>query len=378
VSPTSAGPHVGLNLLYLAPGDTGGMETYARALVPRLPGAFPQARFTAFAGRELAAEWRARAWHPDIGLVALPVSSGTRLVRSAAEQSLLVGAALRARLDLLHSLGNSAPLLGPRAVVTVHDVIYAHHPETTSGLLTRGAELLVPAVCRRARRIVAPSQATADDLVGLLGVAADKVDVVPEGPGQADPPAPTPETELRARMGLGDGPLVLSVSARRPHKNLARLIAAMAQVPDATLVLPGYPSAFEDGLRADAAAAGVAERVVFAGWVSGADLEGLYAASACLAFPSLAEGFGLPVLEAMVRGLPVACADATALPEVAGDAALLFDPESVDAIAAALNRLLGDAALRDGLARRGRERAARFSWEAAADGTVATYRRALA
>jgi glycosyltransferase involved in cell wall biosynthesis len=374
---SATSPHIGLNLLYLAPGDTGGMETYARALVPRLPAAFPQARFTAFAGRELAQAWRAEPWHRDIRLVALPVSSGTRVVRSAAEQTLLAAAAVRARLDLLHSLGNSAPLAGPRSVVTVHDVIYARHPETTTGLLTRGAELLVPAVCRRARRIVAPSQATADDLVALLGVAAAKIDVVSEGPGLADPPPPTAEPELRARLGLGDGPLVLSVSARRPHKNLSRLIAAMAQVPEGTLVLPGYSSAFEDGLRADSVAAGVAGRVVFAGWMSGADLEGLYAAATCLAFPSLAEGFGLPVLEAMVRGLPVACADATALPEVAGDAALLFDPESIDAIAAALNRLLGDAALREDLGRRGRERAARFSWEAAAEGTVAAYRRAL-
>src|SRR6185369_2098261 len=103
-----------------------------------------------------------------------------------------------------------------------------------------------------------------------------------------------------------------------------------------------------------------------AGWVSDADLEGLYAAATCMVFPSLAEGFGLPVLEAMRRGVPVACSSTTALGEVAGDAALTFDPESVDAIRAAIRQLLSDAARRERLVQRGRERAAQFSWADAA------------
>jgi glycosyltransferase involved in cell wall biosynthesis len=231
----------------------------------------------------------------------------------------------------------------------------------------------VPAGARRARRVIAVSHAAGRDLHDLLGVADDRIDVVPSGPGIDAAVAPTPEPELRSRLELPDGPLVLSPSARRPHKNLPRLIAAMRGV-DATLVLPGYATAFDDDLKAAAEGA----RVVFAGWVSDGDLEGLYAAATCLAFPSLAEGFGLPVLEAMRRGLPVACADATSLPELAGDAALLFDPLDVESIRSAITRLLGDGTLRADLARRGRERAQLFSWERAAEGTVASYRRALA
>jgi glycosyltransferase involved in cell wall biosynthesis len=299
-------------------------------------------------------------------------------VRTAAQQTVVAGAAARARVDLLHSLGNLAPLAVPAtSVVTVHDVIYARYPESTTNLLVRGVQALQPAVCRRADRLLVPSQATADDLTGLLGVDAAKIDVVPEGPGLGDAATPTPEPELRARLGLGDRPLVLSVSARRGHKNLDRLIAAMANVPGATLVLPGYPTPFDEGLRAAAVQAGVVDRVAFCGWVSGADLEGLYAAATCLAFPSLAEGFGLPVLEAMARGLPVACSGMSALPEVAGDAALLFDPTSTEAIAGAIAALLGDPGLRARLVARGHEQARRFSWERAAEGTVATYRRAL-
>jgi glycosyltransferase involved in cell wall biosynthesis len=372
-----ASPHIGLDLLYLDPGATGGMETYARALVPLLPAAVPEARFTVFAGRELAAEWRTAPWHPHIRLVALPVSSSTRIVRTAAQQSIVAVAARRARVDLLHSLGNIAPLIGPRGVVTMHDLIYLRHPETTSGLLAKGLGQLAPAVARRAARIIAVSQATADDLRELLGVPAAKIDVVPSGPGLAPDATPTPEAELRASLGLGPGPLVLSVSARRPHKNLARLIEAIGRVDGAQLVLPGYPTAFDDDLREVARRVGAADRVHLCGWIDDGQLEGLYAAATCLAFPSLAEGFGLPILEAMARGLPVACSSVSALPEVAGDAALLFDPYNIEAIAGAIAALLDDAALRARLAQRGRARAASFTWELAAAGTAASYARAL-
>ena len=373
-----ATPHIGLDLLFLAPGATGGMETYARQLVPLLPAAFPEARFTVFAGRELAGEWRTQgAWHPDVGLVALPVSSSTRIARTAAQLTVVTGAALRAKVDLLHSLGNTAPLAGPPRVVTMHDLIYLSHPETTTGLLAKGLSVLAPAVARGATRVIADSEATARELERLLGTPRAKVDVVPLGPGLRPDTAPTPEAELRAQLGLGDRPLVLSVSARRPHKNLARLVEAMGRLPHAALVLPGYSSGFEDELRAIARAAGAADRVHLIGWIDDAQLEGLYAAATCLAFPSLAEGFGLPVLEAMLRGLPVACSAVSSLPEVAGDAALLFDPLSVDAMAAAVGHLLQDAALRARLIARGHDQAARFSWERTAAGTVATYRRAL-
>ena len=371
--------HVGLDLLFLAPGATGGMETYARQLIPLLPAAFPDARFTVLAGRELATEWRERGpWHEDVGLIALPVSSDTRIVRTAAQQSVVAGAARRARVDLLHSLGNTAPLAGARRrVVTMHDVIYLSHPETTTGLLAKGLSVLQPAVARRATRIIADSEATARELQRFLGTPREKVDVVPLGPGLATGATPVPEPELRAQLGLGDLPLVLSVSARRPHKNLARLVEAIGRLPQAALVLPGYSSGFEDELRAVARAAGAEDRVHLCGWIDDAQLEGLYAAATCMAFPSLAEGFGLPVLEAMVRGVPVACSAVSALPEVAGDAALLFDPLSVDAIAAAIGHLLEDAALRARLVARGHERAAGFTWERTAAETVASYRRAL-
>jgi glycosyltransferase involved in cell wall biosynthesis len=189
-------------------------------------------------------------------------------------------------------------------------------------------------------------------------------------------------------LDAGSRPIVLSVSAMRPHKNLARLIGALGLIADAApermpaaqrplVVVPGYPTPYEDELRGRAEHLGLADDVRLLGWVDGPTLEGLYSAAACFAFPSLYEGFGLPVLEAMARGVPVACSGRGALDEVAGDAALRFDPESEASIAAAVERLLTDPEEAERLRRAGPERAARYTWAATAAGTIASYRRAL-
>jgi glycosyltransferase involved in cell wall biosynthesis len=228
--------------------------------------------------------------------------------------------------------------------------------------------------------VIADSHAVRDQLVGLLRLDAGKVDVVPLGLGGRRRAEPLPEDELRWRLDLGGRRVVLSVSAKRPHKNLARLLEAIALIePEErpVLVLPGYPTEHERELRARAAELGVAADTRFVGWVDAPELEGLFAAAACFVFPSLAEGFGLPVLEAMSRGVPVACSSIDPVGSVAGDAALKFDPHSPRAIADAVERLLGDPATAERLAEAGRGRAAQFTWEATARGTIATYGRAL-
>ena len=190
---------------------------------------------------------------------------------------------------------------------------------------------------------------------------------------------PLAATELRDRLQAGNRPIVLSVSAKLAHKNLTRLLDAMAVLAPSQrplLVLPGYATPHEQVLRGQAAALGIDDDVRFLGWVSAEELEGLYAAARAFVFPSLYEGFGLPVLEAMTRGVPVACSSRASLSEVAGDAALLFDPESPAAIAEAIRRLLDDDALVERLRTAGRAQAGRFTWSATAAATLASYARA--
>jgi len=371
--------HVGLNLIYLVPGETGGTETYARELVPRLLEASPDLRLTAFISRSAADVQR--WWDGQIETVTVPVDARSRLQWVRAEQQLLPRLAERARVDLVHSLANTAPLWGSfRRVVTIHDLHHRIVPDAHFGTLGLGMRLLVSLAARRSNRIIVPAAVTRDDLIRLLGAAPEKIDVVPEGFGSRRRVAPLPEDRVRDSLGAGTRTLVLSVSAKRRHKNLARLIGALALIDRSRrplLVLPGYHTPHEGELRRRAAELGVADDVRLLGWIDEAMLEGLYAAADCFVFPSLYEGFGLPVLEAMARGVPVACSGRGALDEVAGDAALRFDPESEASIAAAIERLLGDSGEAERLRRAGRERAAKFTWEAAAAGTLAAYERAL-
>jgi glycosyltransferase involved in cell wall biosynthesis len=298
------------------------------------------------------------------------------------EQLLLPRLASRAAIDLIHSLANTAPLHGRfRRVVTVHDLIYARFPEAHSGVREKGMRVLVPAGVRRSQRVIVDSNSTRDDLVELLDFDPGRIDVVPLGLGNVRREEPLGEAEIRRRLELGAREVLLSLSAKRPHKNLAALIGALAQIASdrrPLLVLPGYSTPHEAELRALAARVGIAEDVRFVGWRQDKEIEGLWTLARAFVYPSLYEGFGLPVLEAMARGVPVACSRASSLPEVAGDAALLFEPSDQHAIASAIVRLLDDEALRARLISLGHERVRRFTWERAAQLTLASYDRALA
>jgi glycosyltransferase involved in cell wall biosynthesis len=244
----------------------------------------------------------------------------------------------------------------------------------------RALSVVMPAGFRRSHRLIAISEQTRDDLVNLFHEPADKIDVIPQGVGEPHPELAVPEAELRAQLDAGDRQIAFSLSAKRPHKNLPRLLDAVALIPAERrplLVIPGYNTWHEDELREQARALGIEDDVRFLGWVSQAEVEGLYAASALFVFPSLYEGFGLPVLEAMRRGLPVACSDRTSLPEVAGDAALLFDPDTPDEIAAAMERLLAGGDEVERLRAAGYERARKFTWAETARLTLETYERTL-
>ena len=374
--------HVGLNLVYLEP-DSGGSGTYARELVRALHAVEPGTRVTAWIARGAPAGIEQSDLGGPVGWVRLPVKSTGSPVHVPVE---LLGLGLDARrrgVDLVHGLAYATPVVAPgvATLVTILDLTWRHHPESVSWLARRMFGLLAPLCGRTADRVIAISETVRDDLVATLGIDAAKIEVTPLGVSGRPPPAPAPPAEMRARLGIPGGvPMVLSVAQLAAHKNLTALVEALPRLADerAVVVIPGRHTAYRDELAARAQALGVAGRLVLPGFVSEDDLEGLYAAADAFVLPSLLEGFGLPILEAMRRGVPVACSQVSSLPEVAGGAALLFDPRRPDAVAAAVDRLLGDERLRAGLAERGRRRAAELTWEATARATLRAYRRALA
>ena len=359
----------------------GGLETFVRRLVPALVQLRPEARVSVFANADGARSLREQ-WGGAVEVVTHPLL-GVRHLRAVSELTLLGAIADRRGLDLLHSVAMVGPLrLKAAHVVTVGDLIWWHDPASTGRPTAILWRTIVPHVVRRATRLQTFSEATANDLVDQLGVPRPSIDVVAPGYGTEPTAEPTPEAALRERLGLGHGRVVLTVSAKRTHKNLLRLVRAFAAVreraPDAVLVMPGNPTAHERQLASEAAALGVADAVRFPPYVDAADLEGLYKLASCFVFPSLREGFGLPILEAMRRGVPVATARASSLPEVGGDAVRYFDPEDERGLATAIVELLEDSALALRLVAAGRKRAAEFTWEATAQATLESYDRAVA
>jgi glycosyltransferase involved in cell wall biosynthesis len=238
--------------------------------------------------------------------------------------------------------------------------------------------ILVPLGVRRSHRVITDSEATKRDVVAFLKVPEERIDVVHLGHGSARAHDPLGERELRERFDLGDRRVLLSLSAKRKHKNLAPLLDGFAALQSRpVLILAGYPTDHERELQAQAQALGIADDVRWPAWLSPAEVDGLWAITSGFVFPSLYEGFGLPILEAMARGVPVACSNTSATGEIAGHAAILFDPRDPAAIVVALERLLAGGPQIERLKLEGVERAAQFSWERTARGLLDSYARAL-
>jgi glycosyltransferase involved in cell wall biosynthesis len=289
------------------------------------------------------------------------------------------------RADVYHGPAVFLPLVkwGYRTVVTVHDLVSFLFPSTVPRKYSLYMRLMTRLAVRSADRIIAVSGATRDDLARVLRVPAERMAVIHEAvaPEFACPPPPAAREAVARRYGIRP-PYCLFVGNLEPRKNLARLVEAFALVrrrarpaPDAVpqLVLAGTRGWLSSGIFRAVAAHGMTDAIRFTGYVAPADLPALYAGAVCFVFPSLYEGFGLPILEAMAAGTPVVASRVGAIPEVAGDAALLVDAERPAEIADAVETVLADGGLRTDLAARGRSRAARFTWESVARQTLAVY-----
>jgi glycosyltransferase involved in cell wall biosynthesis len=287
------------------------------------------------------------------------------------------------RPALLHSVDHVAPAWGPwRSVVTVHDLAFLRLPETHTAESRRYYAQTAASV-QRAARVIAVSHATARDLVELLGADPARVRVVHNAAAEVFYPRSEGALQaLAAQLGTPlPRPYLLFVGTIEPRKNLPLLLEALAllvQHLDVHLVVAGRPGWLEQDSLAAVGRLGLDGRVTFVGSLAEEPLAVLYSHAAVLAYPSLYEGFGLPLVEAMACGAPVVSSDAGPMPEVVGDAAVLLPPTDPRAWADALGRVLSDPATAAELRLRGIARAAEFSWARAARETRAVYAEALA
>ncbi len=309
----------------------------------------------------------------------VPIDLPSRGLRLAWEQAVLPRHTRTHRLDVLHSPHYTMPLRrAARAVVTFCDMTFLLYPELHQAVKRAYFPAMMRWSARHADRLITISESTRDDLARLWGVDPGRMTAIPLAAGaEYRPAAPEAIAAACARHGLRPGGYVVYVGVLEPRKNVDALVAAFGlaaeRLQGLDLVIAGKRGWMYDRIFAQVEALGLAHRVRFTGYVAQADLPGLYGGARLLVYPSRYEGFGLPVLEAMACGVPVVTTNVSSMPEVAGDAALLVDPDDVAGLAAAIVRLVDDPALARELARRGRERAAGFSWERCAEETRRVY-----
>jgi len=372
---------VGLNAHLLSLGQNyrgAGINWYIYNLLRHLPRVAGQHRFTAYLSE--------RRFSPEpplaVCLSRLPtVRAPVRIFWEQAIQPLVL---LQAQVDLLHALAFVTPLLLPcPAVVTVYDLSFLRFPESFRPLNRLYLRWFTGRSVRRARRVIAISESTRQDVVRFLGKPAEQVDVVYCG---VDERFCTPDAAaiaaFRRQKNLPER-FILFLGTLEPRKNVVSLLEAYARLvaggsdPAPALVIAGGKGWFYEEVFAAVERLGLTDRVIFPGYVAEEEKPLWYSAAQLFVYPSLYEGFGLPPLEAMACGTPVIVSNTSSLPEVVGEAGVTVPPTDVEALSEAMAAMLGDAAICADWQRRGRERAARFSWRETARQTVRVYERAL-
>jgi glycosyltransferase involved in cell wall biosynthesis len=346
---------IGVNALYLIPGGVGGTEIYLRELLRALAEIDSVNEYFVFTNLETTRDLVPK--QANFHFKPQAVRARIRPARILWEQIVLPLESARYRLDVLFNPGFTAPIFSAVPNVTVfHDLQHRRHPEYFRWFDLPFWRFLLWASARRSRTLIAVSESTRDDLAHFYPFAAARTRVIHHGVG---------EEFFKLDRSHVD-PILLCVSTLHPHKNIERLIRAFTRRKrDCRLVLAGMR-----GFQTSAIEKLVTKEIEITGWIARDDLVKLYARARAFIYPSMFEGFGMPVLEALAAGIPVACSDIPPLREIGGDAALYFDPENEDAIADAIDRILTTQP-----SDKGRQHAREFTWRRCAEQTLETLRK---
>lgn len=365
--------HIGIDISRIAVAKRTGTEQYSYELLTALAGIERHTPFTLYANQLPTS---LPALGPNFSLCQIPFPRLWTHLRLSAE--LLAHAP-----DVLFIPAHVIPLAAPlvrhtRSIVTIHDLGYLHFPEAHTPAQRLQLMLTTRWSAHMARQVIAISEATRQDLIKHAGILPGKIHVVPHGVSAHFKPIDDPMRlqAMREHYGIRSSTYILYVGTLQPRKNLPRLLTAFAQalptlMAPTQLILVGKKGWLAEPILKLASQLGISQCVHFTGYVNDEDLPTLLAGAQFFALPSLYEGFGMPVLEAMASGVPVLTANSSALPEVAGNAALLVNPLDTQAIAAAITTLANNSTLRQQLRERGLARAAEYSWEGCARATLA-------
>lgn len=369
--------HVGVNLLWLVPSVVGGSEEYTtRLLAAVAERPHDDLDITLFVLRPFVDAYPelVDAFPTDV----CSLSGRSKALRIVAESTWLLAAARRRRVHLLHHAGGTIPMLrATPTILSIHDLQPLLMPSNFTGTKQRYLSRRLPASAARTRMVISPSEFSRRTVVDMLHVPEERTAVVP--PGYTPALREEPECDPRTAFGI-DRPFFLYPAITYPHKNHLVLVRAFAQVVDqgvdALLVLTHRSDVMEDELQKLVIEEGLADRVRRIGHVPRGDLDWLYGNAIALTFVSRFEGFGLPVLEAMGNRCPVIAANATALPDVVGDAGILVDPDDVQGWATAMLELARDDERRAQLIEAGAARVGTFQWATSASALTNAYRSA--
>ncbi|MFN2497963.1 MAG: glycosyltransferase family 4 protein [Pyrinomonadaceae bacterium] len=358
----------------------GGNESYAKNLIEALAEIDGVNQYTIFVTRREARERFSNRWPnfqvrttpPHTPLVRIPLTLSAELRRN--------------RVDVLHVQFTAPPFSPCPVVVSIHDLSFEHLPQTFKRRSRMQLRLTVRRSARNAAQVITLSEHTRADLIDTYNLRPEKVNVVPLAAPDAFAPVRDDNELQRVRQIYGiDRNYILSVGSIQPRKNLRRLIEAYSllqqQQPECKLpqlVLVGKNAWLYDETLQLLKDRDVGASIVLPGYVPESDLPALYSGALCFIYPSYFEGFGLPPLEAMKCGAPVIVGNKTSLPEVVGDAALMIDPFDVNAIAAAIQKVISDSDFRSDLRVKGMQRAKQFDWKETARQTLAVYEKAFA
>ncbi|MCO5207289.1 MAG: glycosyltransferase family 4 protein [Anaerolineae bacterium] len=364
---------VGINA-HLLSGQAGyrraGIHTYIAQVLQRLPS--DNIDYTIFTGPNVSLSAES-----PLSIVNSHWPTHKRLARIAWEQTAWPLENLRRKIDLLHSMAFVTPLLNRiPAIITVYDLSFMHYPERFPRAQRLYLQTQTRRSVQRAQRIVTISKAGRDDVHHFFGIPLERIEVIYPGVDKRfDPVSAEMLADFKARVNPPKR-FILHVGTLQPRKNIPTLIDAFSQLPDQSihLVLVGGKGWLYDDIFARVAELGMSNRVHFTGYVADDALPLWYQSAAMLVFPSVYEGFGLPVVEAMRGGTPVIAANTSSIPEVAGNAALMFNPHDSAELAHCMQSVLNDQALCTTMIRNGKLQAQKYTWTSAANNTAALYR----